>query len=144
MSQEKNKKDTLFEDLQVGSNNFMGVGKGPGQSSMQLKPQKITLMDLIKQAQDWESEMGKAPNRLPYPLQDGLGEQLGDLYVKSVEIKNKVAESAKFSIIKDNERANEAVQRIHKKLSAVGAAIQDIVEDIDNLGVGTASSEFHA
>ena len=30
MSQEKNKKETLFEDLQVGSNNFMGVGKGPG------------------------------------------------------------------------------------------------------------------
>jgi hypothetical protein len=144
MSQEKNKKHTLFEDLQVGSNNFMGVGKGPGQSSMQLKPNKITLMDLIKQAQDWENEMGKAPNRLPYPLQDGLGEQLGELYVKSVEIKNKVAESGKFSIIKDNEKAYEAVQRIHKKLSAVGAAIQDIVDDIDDLGIGTSAPEFHA
>jgi hypothetical protein len=144
MSQEKNKKETLFEDLQAGSNNFMGVGKGPGQSAMQLKPAKITLMDLISQAKDWENQMGKAPNRLPYPLQDGLGDQLGDLYVKSIDIKNKVAESGKFSIIKDNEKAYKAVQRIHKKLSAIGAAIQDVVDDIDNLGVGTSTNEFHA
>ena len=144
MSQEKNKKETLFEDLQVGSNNFMGVGKGPGQSSMELKPKKITLMDLIKQAQDWENEMGKAPNRLPYPLQDGLGEQLGDLYVKNEEIKSKVAQSAKFSIIKDNEKAYESVQRIYKKLSTISAAIKDVVDDIDNLGIGTSTTEFHA
>lgn len=144
MSQEKNKKETLFEDLNAGSNNYMGTGKGAGQSSMALKPKKITLMDLIKQAQDWENEMGKAPNRLPYPLQDGLGEQLGDLYVKNEEIKSKVAESTKFSIIKDNEQAYKSVQRIHKKLSTIGAAIKDVVEDIDNIGVGTGASEFHA
>ena len=57
MDSEKKKKDTLFEDLQVGSNNFLGVGKGPGQSAMTLKPGKVTLLDLLKQAQDWENEM---------------------------------------------------------------------------------------
>jgi hypothetical protein len=144
MSQEKNKKHTLFEDLQVGSNNFMGVGKGPGQSSMSLKPGKITLMDLIKQAQDWENEMGKAPNRLPFPLQDGLSDQLGELYVDTAQIKSKVAQSAKFSIIKDNEKAYEAVKRVHKKLSTIEAAIKDVVADLDDLGVGTSTGEFHA
>lgn len=143
MSQEKSKKGILFEDLQVGSNNFMGMGKGPGQSTMQLKPGKITLMDLIKQAKDWDSEMGKAPNRLPFPLQDGLSDQLGELYVKTEEIKNKVAESGKYSIIKDNEKANEAVKRVHKKLAILGSAIKDIVNDLDDLSVGTSSSEFH-
>ena len=144
MSQEKNKKQTLFEDLQVGSNNFMGVGKGPGQSAMSLKPAKVTLMDLIKQANDWESEMGKAPNRLPFPLQDGLSDRLGDLFVKTQEIKSEVAESTKYSIIKDNKKANEAIKRIHKKLTTIGAAIQDVVEDIDNIGVGSSSPEYHA
>jgi hypothetical protein len=144
MSQEINKKQTLFEDLQIGSNNFMGTGKGPGQSAMSLKPAKVTLMDLIKQANDWESEMGKAPNRLPFPLQDGLSDRLGDLFVKTQEIKSEVAESTKYSIIKDNKKAYEAIKRIHKKLTTIGAAIQDVVEDIDNIGVGSSSPEYHA
>lgn len=144
MSEEKNKKSVLFEDLQIGSNNYMGVGKGPGQSAMQLKPQKVTLLDLIKQAKNWEEEMGKAPNRLPYPLQDGLSEQIGDLYVKTVEIRSKVAESAKYSIIKDNESAYKSVKNVHTKLSKICDAIKDVVADLDGLSVGTATDEFHA
>lgn len=143
MSQENSKK-TILEDLQVGSNNFMGVGKGPGQSSMQLKPAKVTIMDLIKQAQDWENEMGKAPNQLPFPLQNGLSDKLGDVYVQIEEIKNQVAQSGKFSIIKDNEKANKTVQLVYKKLATIGAALQDVVDDLDNLGVGTSAPEFHA
>ena len=144
MSQEKNENKIVFEDLQIGSNNYLGVGKGPGQSSMSLKPNKITLLDLIKQANDWENEMGKAPNRLPYPLQDGLSEQIGDLYVRTVEIKQKVAESSKYSIIKDNEQAYKSVGNIHRKLAAIGEAIKEVVQDLDGLGVGSATKEFHA
>lgn len=144
MSEEKNKKTVLFEDLTVGSNNFMGVGKGPGQSSMTLKPNKITLLDLLKQANDWENELGKAPNRLPFPLQDGLAEQIGDLYVRTAEIKQKVADSSKYSIIKDNETAYESVKKVHNKLSKICDAIKDVVSDLDGLSVGTATNEFHA
>ena len=122
----------------------MGVGKGAGQSAMQLKPGRVTLMDLVKQAQDWENEMGKAPNRLPYPLQDGVCERLGDLYISTMEIKQLVAQSATHSIIKDNKTANEAVSKVHKKLSIIGAAIKDVVSDLDNLGVGTSTTEDHA
>lgn len=144
MDSEKKKNDTLFEDLQIGSNNFMGVGKGPGQTAMHHKPGKVTLLDLISQAKDWESQMDKAPNRLPYPLQDGLSEQLGDLYIAAEEIKSKVAQSAKNSIIKDNTTALKAVKNIHKKMTVIGAAIQEIVSDLDGLGVGTSTPEFHA
>ena len=38
MSQEKNENKIVFEDLQIGSNKYLGVGKGPGQSAMSLKP----------------------------------------------------------------------------------------------------------
>lgn len=144
MSEEKNENKLFFEDLSMGSNNYLGVGGGAGQAAMSLKPGKVTLMDLIKQAQDWENEMGKAPNRLPYPLQDGLSDQLGKLYVDAMEVKNKVAQSAKHSIIKDNERAFKAVKKIHKKLAVIGQAIKDIAEDIDDLSVGTAAAEEHA
>lgn len=144
MSEEKNKKQVLFEDLQIGSNNFTGVGKGPGQSAMTHKPQKVTLLDLLKQAKNWEEEMGKAPNRLPFPLQDGLSEQIGDLYVRTAEIRQKVADSTKYSIIKDNESASKSVQKVHNKLSAICSAIKDVVQDLDGLSVGTATDEFHA
>lgn len=145
MDSEKNKNNTLFEDLTVGSSGYVGgMGKGQGQSGMVHKPAKVTLLDLISQAKDWESQMDKAPNRLPYPLQDGLCEQLGDLYVAAEEIKRKVAQSAKNSIIKDNTTALEAVKKIHKKMSVIGAAIQQVVNDLDGLGVGTSTPEFHA
>ena len=144
MSKEKNKKQVVFEDFQVGSSNFLGVGGGPGQSAMSLKPGKVTLLDLLKQAQNWEQEMGKAPNRLPYPLQDGLSDQLGQLYVDTLECKNKVAQSAEHSIIRDNERAAKAVKKIHDKLSKVGAALKNIAIDIDELAVGTSAPEEHA
>jgi len=77
-------------------------------------------------------------------LQDGLSDRLGDLFVKTQEIKSEVAESTKYSIIKDNKKAYEAIKRIHKKLTTIGAAIQDVVEDIDNIGVGSSSPEYHA
>lgn len=144
MDSEKKKNGILFEDLQMGSNNFMGVGKGPGQSAMVHKPGKVTLLDLLKQAGDWENEMSKAPNRLPYPLQDGLSDQLGELYISTEEIKNKVAQSAKNSIIKDNKTAMKAVKKIHKKLTVMCAAIKDVVKDLDQLGVGTSVPEDHA
>jgi hypothetical protein len=144
MSKEKNKKVTLFEDLQVGSNNYMGVGKGPGQSGMSHKPKKVTLMDLINQSKEWEEQMQKAPNRLPFPLQDGLSEQIGELYVQTAEIKQKVADSARYSIIKDNESAYKSVKNVHTKLSKICDAIKDVVSDLDGLSVGSATDEFHA
>lgn len=143
MDSEKKKNITLFEDLQIGSNNFMGVGKGPGQSAMTLKPGKVTLLDLLKQARGLEDEMDRAPNRLPYPLQDGVCEQLGELYIATQEIKSKVALAGKNVIIRDNKTALDSVKKIHKKLTAISAAIKSVVDDLDGLGVGTSAPSFH-
>ena len=144
MKQKNDKKQAIFEDLQTGSNNYLGVGGGAGQSAMSLKPGKVTLLDLVKQANEWENEMGKAPNRLPYPLQDGLSDQLGQLYVDAAQVKSKVAQSTKFSIIKDNDKAMNSVKKIHKKLSTICAAIKDVASDIDEISVGTSAPEDHA
>ena len=144
MESEKKKKPVLFEDLTASSGFVGGMGKGPGQTGMVHKPGKVTLLDLLKQAGDWEQEMQKAPNRLPFPLQDGVGDQLGELYIMTQEIKSKVAQSAKSHIIKDSETAMKAVNKIHKKLSVMCGAIQEIVKDLDSLGVGTSAKEDHA
>ena len=66
MTDEKKENKTLFEDMSLGSNNYLGVGGGAGQSAMSLKPGKVTLMDLLKQANEWELEMGKAPNMVNF------------------------------------------------------------------------------
>lgn len=144
MDPEKNKLQSLYEDLQLGSNNYLGVGGGPGQSAMTLKPGKVTLLDLIDQAKGWEEQMSRAPNRLPYPLQDGLSDQLGELYISAVDIKSKVAQSAKYSIIKDNENIMNAVKKIHKRLSLIEQEIKNVVKDLDQLGVDTAVGTDHA
>lgn len=144
MDSEKNKLQSLYEDLQLGSNNYLGVGGGPGQSAMTLKPGKVTLLDLIDQAKNWEEQMSRAPNRLPFPLQDGLSDQLGELYIGATDIKSKVAQSAKFSIIKDNENMMNAVKKIHKRLSLIEQEIRNVVKDLDQLGVDTATGTDHA
>lgn len=144
MSKEKNENQPLNEAADLASNNYMGVGKGPGQSAMVLKPGRITLADIVKQAHDWENEMNKAPNRLPYPLQDGLAEQLGKLYVDAVVIKDKVAQSAENPIIKYNTKAIKEMKSIYKKLSAVADAIKSTSAEIDGLSVGTSTPEDHA
>lgn len=144
MGSEKKKKGVLFEDLQMGSNNYLGVGKGAGQSAMQLKPGKVTLLDLIQQANDWDAEMQKAPNRLPYPLHDGLSDQLGQLYIDTQQIMDKVAQSTKSSIIKDNDKAFKTVKKIHKKLAILCTGIKSVAEDINDIGVGTSSPPDHA
>ena len=144
MDSEKNKLQSLYEDLQLGSNNYLGVGGGPGQSAMTLKPGKVTLLDLIDQAKGWEEQMSRAPNRLPYPLQEGLSDQLGELYISAVDIKSKVAQSAKYSIIKDNENMMNAVKKIHKRLSLIEQEIKNVVKDLDQLGVDTAVGTDHA
>ena len=118
MDSEKKKNNVLFEDLQMGSTNYLGVGKGQGQSAMQLKPGKITLLDLLKQAKDWDEEMHRAPNRLPYPLQDGLSDQLGQLFVDASQVMDKVAQSTKNSIIKDNKQAMKSIKKIHRNKKA--------------------------
>ena len=144
MTEEKKENKTLFEDMSLGSNNYLGVGGGAGQSAMQLKPGKVTLMDLLKQANEWEQEMGKAPNRLPYPLQDGLSERLAELFVSASEIKNTVEQSAKHSIIRDNEQAIKSVKAIHDKLTKIEETIKAVVQDIDGLSVGTSAPPEHA
>lgn len=131
----------LFEDLTVASNNALGVGDTSG---MNLKPKKVSLFDLVKQAKDWESEITRAPNRLPFPLSDGVGEDLSDLYIKTAEIQNKIAQAAKSSIIKDNEKAKKDTEKIYKRLSAIKVQVKKIVSDIDNMDVGTDADEFHA
>lgn len=144
MTDEKKENKTLFEDMSLGSNNYLGVGGGPGQSAMSLKPGKVTLMDLLKQANEWESEMGKAPNRLPYPLQDGFSDRIGELYISTSEIKNTVEQSAKHSIIRDNKQALKSVKMIHDKLSKIEEIIKEVVQDIDGLSVGTSAPPEHA
>ena len=144
MSDKKTKRKTLFEDLNVASNNYLGVGGGPGQSAMSLKPGKVTLMDLIKKADEWELEMGKAPNRLPYPLQDGFCDRVGELYVLTAEIKSTVEQSGKHSIIRDNEQALKTMKTIHEKLTKMEEMIKSVVNDIDGISVGTAAPPDHA
>tara|TARA_Y100000310_G_C20249711_1_gene608517 strand:- start:94 stop:516 length:423 start_codon:yes stop_codon:yes gene_type:complete len=140
MSKEKSE-SLLFEDLTVASNNALGVGDPSG---MNLKPKKVSLFDLVKQAGEWEKEITKAPNRLPFPLSDGVSDDLSELYIAAADIQNKVAQAAKSSIISDNENAKKQVKKVYKRLSIIKAQVKKIVNDIDDMGIGTEADEFHA
>lgn len=144
MSDKKTERKTIFEDLNVASNNYLGVGGGPGQAAMSLKPGKVTLMDLLKKADEWELEMGRAPNRLPYPLQDGFSDRVGELYVLAAEIKSTVEQSGKHSIIRDNKQALKSMKKIHDKLTKIEDIIKSVVNDIDGISVGTSAPPEHA
>lgn len=125
--------DTLYEDATLGSNNAMGVG-GTG---MNLKPQKVTFMDLFDHYKKQKSEQdeGKAPTLKPYPTDTTVLEAIADSYVKLQDAKSGMLEAAKNPVIKDNKPALKAAAGVYKKLEKAQKIILSLQSDLDDLTI---------
>lgn len=125
--------DTLLEDTTLGSNNAMGVGT----SGQNLKPQKVTFMDLFDhwKRQQADGEEGKAPKIHPYPTDTGIIEAVADAYIKLQDAKSGMLTAAKNPIIRDNKPAIKAAGKIYKKLETAQKIILSIQSDIEDLTI---------
>ena len=121
--------DILLEDASLGSNNAMGVGG----SGMNMKPQKVTFMDLFDHYKQQSGDGGKAPPLQPYPTDSGVLDAIADSYVKLQDAKSGFLTAAKNPIIKDNPPALKATGKIYKKLEKAQKIILSLQSDLDDL-----------
>lgn len=125
--------DTLLEDTTLGSNNAMGVGS----SGMNMKPQKVTFMDLFDhfKKQQADGDEGKAPKIYPYPTDTGIIEAVADAYIKLQDAKSGMLTAAKNPIIRDNKPAIKAAGMVYKKLEKAQKLILSLQSDIEDLTI---------
>jgi len=110
-----NKKIPISEDNQMMYNKWVsGIAKRDAPSNV------ITVDDIANRFRNDLS--GRAPKQMPFPL-TLLLDFLGNVFIKTAELRKILVDSLHYPIIKDSERKVEAIKILNKKIKK----IQDII-----------------
>lgn len=123
---ENPEENLVFEDLMMQANNYTygatSQGRTPG-------GKKLTVLDLMRVGQD---EDGVAPNVLPHTMSTFV-DNLGDVYIKLIELQEMVAQAYKSSLAKDTVKIKKALVQINKNLQKQKKIIKHTGKLIDKL-----------
>lgn len=127
--QEKKDRDQgelVFEDLINYGNDYTYGATSAGRNA---GAKKLTVLDLLRLNAD---EDGKAPNILPHQMSTFI-DNLGDIYIKIVEVQQMVSQAYKSSITKDTKKIKKGLVEINKNLQNQKKLIKDCGKLIDKL-----------
>ena len=124
-----NKFNTLVEDTMQSSQNFLGT------DNRELKPRKVSIVDLITQYNKLNQDMEKAPNILPAPLNNGIVDHIGDTVTSLESVRMALAEVVENPLIRDNEDSREVVGNMLDKIELIKKGIVSLADDLDDLAV---------
>jgi len=127
--QEKNNQEQgelVFEDLVSYGNEYTYGATSAGRNA---GAKKLTVLDLLRMNADDNSD---APNILPHQMSTFV-DNLGDIYVKIVEVQQMVSQAYKSSITKDTKKIKKGLVEINKNLQNQKKLIKDCGKLIDNL-----------
>lgn len=74
----------------------------------------------------------QAPQQFPYPL-NNLMDFLGNLFVKSAELRRLLGTAANYPLFKQDTKKIEAIKSINKKINDIQNIIYSCTEDLNNL-----------
>lgn len=116
----------VFEDLVNYGNDYTygatSAGRNPGNN-------KLTVLDLLRLGQD---ASGQAPNILPHQMSTFV-DNLGDIYIKIVEVQQMVSQAYKSSVTKDTKKIKQGLIDINKNLQKQKNLIKECGKLIDKL-----------
>jgi len=116
----------VFEDLIQYANQYTygahPSGRNPGSK-------KLTVLDLLRLSDD---ETDQAPNILPHQMNTFI-DNLGDVYIKIVELQQMVAQAYKSSITKDTKKIKQGLVEINKTLQHQKQLVKKCGKLIDKL-----------
>jgi|SaaInlStandDraft_2_1057019.scaffolds.fasta_scaffold210426_2 hypothetical protein len=118
------KSKLLFEDLYNVANKWTA-----GVSNRELKPRKLTLLDLLKGNQE---ENGQAPATLPHTMTPFVDE-LADIYAKCTDLQGQVAMTYNTNLVKDTKNTKKVLHEIVKLLESQKDAAKKIGMLLDKL-----------
>ena len=123
------KKQKINESPSVTSNNYLNVGD----SGTNLKPAKVSLVDVFNQHAKMQADAQSSPGILPYPLNSTVIDELGEVVVGVSDVEKKVRGAGSVNFIKDNPKAAKAVKEILEALSDAKKKIGHAAQQLDNL-----------
>ena len=126
MSNEPDDKKVIYEDLVQYANNWTSGTH----SGSEIQPKKLTVMDILKQ--DTDDSNHKSPVVLPHQLSTFV-DQLGDVYVKIVELQQQVVKAYNTSLAKDTKNIKTDLQKIYKALEKQKKLSKTCVKLLDKI-----------
>lgn len=114
----------------------------PGGQYMQLtgtteNPRQVNLLDIVKFQKYLEDEVTRAPRTLPAPMNGGMIDQIGDIYISANNIQSELQQVLQNPLIADNKDAEKTIKTIYKKLSHIKMIIKSLSNDLDGLEMGS-------
>jgi len=98
-----------------------------------MQPRKVNILDLVDQQRKYADASDKAPNVVPYPLNHGVVEKIGDLFINSHDIKMELKRAYKNPVLEGKKKAKKAMHDMYKNLGKIQDLVEAISEQLDEL-----------
>jgi len=116
----------VFEDLLQYSNQYTYGATSPGRNP---GAKKLTVLDLLRLG---DEESDQAQKILPHQMNTFI-DNLGDVFIKIVELQQMVAQAYKSSLTKDTKKIKKGLEEINKTLQQQKHLIKKTGKIIDKL-----------
>ena len=100
-----------------------------------MKPTVVTLFDLVKAHNAMKKGGAQAPLVMPWPTHF-LVQELGELYMRTMEISNMLKQANSNPLIKDRKDGKRAVKRSQLKLQLIRKLIKQIADFLNKIAFG--------
>jgi hypothetical protein len=121
-----NKKTKMIkEDNQMMYNKWVS-----GIAKKEAPPEVITVDDIQNRYRN--NFNYRAPSQLPFPLNNFL-DFLGNLFVKSADMRRTLGHAVHYPIIKEGENKIEAIKKLNEKLNRIQDIIYSCTEELNIL-----------
>jgi len=104
-----------------------------GDAGMNLKPAKVSLIDVFNQHAKMKADAQGAPGILPYPLTGTVVDEIGEIYIGVDSVQKKVKMASTSNFIKENPKTLKKVDQILKAVEVVKKHLRFIASNLDNL-----------
>ena len=110
----------------------------PGGQYMQLTgttegPRKVNLLDIVNFQKYLEDETTRAPKTLPAPMNGGMVDQIGDIYIAANTIQSELHKVLANPLVVDDKEVQKTLKKMYKKFSHVKMIIKSVSNDLDQL-----------
>ena len=110
----------------------------PGGQYMQLTgttegPRKVNLLYILNFQKYLEDETTRAPKTLPAPMNGGMVDQIGDIYIAANTIQSELHKVLANPLVVDDKEVQKTLKKMYKKFSHVKMIIKSVSNDLDQL-----------
>lgn len=123
---EKPPPGVLFEDLVQYANQYTGGAHPTGRD---VGSKKLTVLDLLRMGNEQDDQ---APKMLPHQMSSFI-DNLGDVYIKLLELQQQVASAYKSNITKDTVKIKQRLVNVNKNLEKQKKLVKECGKLIDKL-----------